>query len=99
MIIKDISNFKYGLIDKIEDNSAPRGAATGGYNWTTQGDHIELRRGFAILGDQNTGAGRITGLHVAYTAGDVAQPFRARGQKLEYLNLATSVWTEIGSNI
>src|SRR5690349_19756577 len=78
------------------------GVATDSLNWLTAkyGDHIELRRGQALLGQTRiTGEGKITGLGVGLRYDGVEVPFWSRGQKLEYYNANGDDRAEIGSDI
>ena len=95
--IKTISDFQYGIINTLEDSSIPRGASSNSLNWITEGDSVSLRRGSAILGNEITGAGIITGIYRAKRSDGTEILYRKRGQKLEYLLSAT--WTEIGTNV
>jgi hypothetical protein len=91
-----------GLNTFIKDQKTLKpGIATDALNWVTAkfGDHIELRRGQALLGTtRQTGAGKITGLGVGTRYDGVQVPVRARGQKIEYYDSATDDWIEVGSN-
>lgn len=101
-MIKNISikDFKYGLLNSIEDVSIPRGACSNMLNFLTKGTKVELRRGYTLLGTtENTGTGKITGLGVAKTPAGVDIVFRTRKRKIEYLNRATNDWVEVGSDI
>jgi len=95
--IKTINDFKWGTINTLEDRSIPRGASSNSLNWITSGDILELRRGSVILGNEVTGAGKITGVFVAKMSNSTEIAFRKRGRKLEYLKDET--WTEVGTNI
>jgi hypothetical protein len=95
-----ILNFKYGVINSIEPQSIPRGAASASLNWITKGSKIELRRGYALLGTtENTGTGRITGLGVGKKPNGNDIIYRTRKRKVEYLDTVTGDWAEIGTNI
>src|SRR5690349_21520446 len=95
-----IKDFKYGLIDSIEDITIPRGASSRMLNFLTKGSKIELRRGYTLLGTtENTGSGRITGLCVAKKPDGTDIVFRTRKRKIEYLDRSTNDWIEVGSNI
>ena len=51
-----IKNWTKGTVNRVEDETLPKGAASDSLNWLTKGDHIELRRGTreaAELGDAN----------------------------------------------
>jgi hypothetical protein len=96
---KTVSNFLKGLITSVEDRALPDGAASGALNWAYKGDRIELRRGYKVLGTEQAGAGKITGLHVTFKANGTQVLFRKRGRRLEYYNTATSDWAETGTNL
>jgi hypothetical protein len=97
--IKEIKTFTKGTITALEDHSIPDGAASDSLNWRTLGDKIELRRGYKVLGTEQTGEGSIDGLHVAFKADGTQILFRKRGRKLEYYDTATSDWVENGTDI
>ena len=67
-------NFKYGIIDSVEDNSIPREASSGSLNWLTKGSEIELRRGSYRLGITDNMVGKVTGGIVATRADGVEKP-------------------------
>lgn len=94
-----VTAFKYGVINNIEAQSIPNGAASDALNWLTKGDSIELRRGSDVLGTEIAGVGRITGLHVAYKADGTEVWFGTRSQGVYYYNSDTDLWVEIGTNI
>lgn len=91
--------FKYGLIDAIEEQSIPRGAASRSLGWLTKGDKIELTRGRYLLGTEVPGVGRVSGLGVGFKSNGTQVLFKTRGKKLEYFDETTSDWIEIGSDI
>jgi hypothetical protein len=92
-----------GLNTAIKDiRTLKPGIATDALNWVTAkfGDHIELRRGSALLGQtRQTGSGKITGLGVAIRYDGTEVPLRSRGQKIEYYDATTDDWIETGSNL
>jgi len=99
MRIKEVKTFIKGTINSIEDHSIPDGAASDSLNWRTLGDKIELRRGYKVLGTEQSGTGSIDGIHTAFRADGTQVVFRKRGRKLEYYNTATSDWSETGTDI
>lgn len=98
MIIREYKNFKYGIIDSLEARSVPEGAASAALNWLTAGDKIELRRGMLRLGTENTGTGRISGLHVGFKSDGTEVLFKTYARKIKYYDTVTSDWIEIGTN-
>ena len=96
-----VKNFTWGLMTKPDPQEIPDGAGADVLNWITVNSKIELRRGYAIVGTQQTGSGRISGLKVGYKVNNTQIPFRTRGQKMEYYDasLATPDWVEISSNL
>lgn len=97
---KRYQSFKKGLITTLEDYSIPDDASSKSLGWLAKGDHIELTRGRNLFGaTENTGAGKITGLHVARRADGTEQPFRVHGRIVEYFDLTTLDWVEVGTNI
>jgi hypothetical protein len=97
-----VSQFS-GLNTFIKDlKTLKPGVATDSLNWVTgkYGDHIELRRGSALLGNTRVdGAGKITGLGVGTRYDGVQVPFWSRGRKLEYYDASTDDRAEVGSDI
>ena len=98
--IHRIENFIHGQIDTAEGKSAPAGSASRSLNWMTLGDKIELRRGQARRGADD-GAGKVTGLSIAFTDAGVEVGIKSHGRKINYYDegLATPAWTEIGTNL
>lgn len=95
----EINEFKYGTIDSVEDSAIPRGAASRSLNWLTKGVSVELRRGMALLGaTENTGLGHISGLAVAQKPSGEEIVYRTRKRKVEYLDVATGDWVEVGTD-
>lgn len=81
----------------LEDGQTPDSL-----NWITgrYGDHIELRRGSALLGLTNiAGVGNVTSIGVGQTHNQVQVPFFTYGQKIKYYNATTGDTVEAGSNI
>lgn len=93
-----IENFISGTVDDLEDKSIPEDAASRSLNWLTNGTHIELRRGHAILGNRVTGSGKVTGLRMAPQANGTEVLFRTRQRKIESYDSPNDTWDEIGSN-
>lgn len=99
MFIQAVKNFTFGLITSIEKETTPRGASVDSLNWLTEGDHIELRRGYKILGTAQTGVGRANGIIKIVDAKKVDQLFASRDKKLLHYNRDTEDFDEIGSDI
>jgi hypothetical protein len=94
-----IKDFKYGLIDSIEQQSIPRGSSSSSLNFVTSGTKVELRRGYNLLGaTENTGTGRITGLGVAKKPDGTDIVYRTRKRKIEYFDTTTNDWVEVGTD-
>lgn len=98
MLIREYKNYKYGTIDTLEDHSIPHGAASRSLGWLTQGDKIELMRGRHLLGTENTGVGRISGIHVGEKADGTQVLFHSYARKIRYYDTVTSDHIEISSN-
>lgn len=96
---KEITKFDKGLINEIEPQSIEDGAASNEKNWLTKQDRIELRRGFGVLGGENSGTDKITGLAVGRRADGTEIPLRTWGTKVEYYNSTTNAWVEVGSDL
>ena len=96
MLIKEVRTFKHGVIDTIEAQSIPDGAASSSLNWITKGDKIELRGGFLLMGT-DVGVGKVTGLFVGKKADGTNVLFRSRARKIEYYDRTTSDWIEVST--
>lgn len=94
-----ILNFDKGLINTIEDFSIPDNAASSSLNWLTKGDKIELTGGYTIVGTENTGVGRITGLHIGELVNGSTQPFTSYLRKVKYYDNSTLDWVEISTDM
>jgi hypothetical protein len=91
-----------GLNTIIKDPKAVApGYAQDAKNWLTAklGDHIELRRGQALLGKTRNNAGKITGLGVGLRYDSVGVPYRTRGQMVEYYDATEDDWIEQSTNV
>lgn len=99
MFIQSVKNFTYGLITSIEKETTPRGASVDSLNWLTMGDHIELRRGYKLLGTEQTGTGKTNGIIKIVDSQKVDQLFASRDKKLLHYNRTTEDFEEIGSDI
>lgn len=97
---QEITAFPFGTIDTIADQSLPQGAASASQNWLTYGDRIELRRGYALLGTENTGAGEIFNTGVAEKSDGTQVLYRKNGRKLEYYDnfLGTRLFEHLSDN-
>lgn len=106
MIIPDftISKF-YGLNTNIKDiKTLKAGVSPDALNWITggkEGDHIELRRGQALLGQtRNTDTGgKVTGLGVGIKYDTTEIPFFSYGRKVKYYDSTTDDPIEVGSDL
>jgi len=106
MIIPDfkIDRF-FGINTNIKDKKTLKpGYSPDSLNWLTSGkdgDHIELRRGYAILGQtRNTDAnGKVTGLGVGAKYDGVQTPFYSHGRKVKYYDVITDDTIEVGSDL
>ncbi len=90
-------NFKHGVVNNIEAQSIPDGAASDSSNWLTKGDKIELRRGSAVVGTEVAGTGAVKGIFVAHKADGTAVKYKKIGRKL--MCYVGSDWIEVGSDI
>lgn len=95
---KIIKTFKDGLVNRIEPKDAPRGSASDCLNWHILGDHIELRRGRALLGTEIVGAGRVSGLKVLRKFDGTQYPFYTYARKVMYHDVASNTNTEVSSD-
>lgn len=99
MIVKQVENFTAGLVTRIEKKSIPVGSAAAMLNFRTKGDKTEIRRGYAVIGDDLGAGGQNQGVHTAYKADGTAILYRKRGRKLEYATDLEGTWTEVGTNL
>ncbi len=91
-----------GLITEIKDiKTLPIGASPDTINWITgrYQDHIELRRGYALLGATRRGAGKVTGLAVGERYDQTQVPFFTTGQKCYYYLTSTDDTAEVGTDM
>lgn len=91
---KYIKNFTKGLFTRLENESIPDGAASDSNNWMSMGDHIELRRGQTLMGVDNPGVGKISGLIVGDRFDAVQVPFQCVDRKIKYYDTVTEDWIE-----
>lgn len=100
MIDKEIKDFKYGVIDLIEEESIPPAASSSSDNFTTLGDRVELSGGNFNLGTTIDGdVSECTGIHVAYRRDGTQVLFRKRGRKLEVYDDEAETWDEAGTDV
>lgn len=95
---RSVTSFKSGLVDNVEAQSIPDGAASSSLNWLTRGDRVELRRGYSQLGpiECATGTGRNSGLGVAVRNGGGYVAFRKRKRILEAYQSSVGRWNGVG---
>lgn len=90
-----------GLVTSVKDiTELPNGATPDSLNWITgrDKDHIELRRGFALLGKtRRNGNGRISGLGVAQRADATQVPFFTFAQKILEYNVVQNDTIEVST--
>lgn len=103
MRIPDYTVSKFlGLNTFIKDTKTLKpGVASDSKNWNTAkfGDHIELRRGSALLGQtRQTGVGKVTGLGVGIKYDGTQIPFYTHGRKIKYYDAATDDTVENGTD-
>ena len=80
----------------------PDGFSPDSLNWITgsESDCLILRRGTALLGKtRQTGAGKITGLGIAYRPDGYEVPIYTHGRKIKYYDLATDDTYEAGIDV
>src|SRR5688572_19148584 len=93
-----IKTFVSGTQDDLEQESIREDAASASLNWLTSGDSLELRRGYALLGNRTDGVGKITGLRKGVRADGTEVLIRTRGRKVESYDSENETWDEAGSN-
>src|ERR1700744_1882292 len=104
LIIPDFTVTEFnGLNTYIKDiKELQDGATPDQLNWITGTfkDHIELRRGQALLGTNRiNGTGRVSGLGIGTMQNGTQVPFYSYGSHLAYYNATTNLTSEIGSSI
>ncbi len=97
--IREIKAFLFGTINTVDDSLIPDGASSDSLNWISCGDKIELRRGYLLIGNEVTGAGRISGLNVSTKVSGTEVLHRTRGRIVEYYNPTSLLWEELGTNL
>lgn len=106
MIINDYKLEKfYGLNTNVKDLKTLRpGITPDSKNWITggrEGDHIELRRGQALLGqtrNEDVG-GKVTGIGVGIRYDGVEIPFFSHTRKIKYYDEDTDDVIEVGTDL
>lgn len=94
-----VTSFTHGLIDSLEARSLPLGAASYNKNWLSKGDKIEIRRGMALVGAEQAGNGRISGLGVVYKADNSPLIIATYKKKVVYYDDVTELFSEIGTDL
>ena len=95
-----VENFKDGTVNKYEAKSIPRGAASDSSNFLTKLDKIELTRGRELIGDENTGTGRIRGLKVAGGSTGTQYIFKITNDGiLQYWNSTADTWDNVTTGL
>lgn len=83
------------------------GVSPDSLNWITgydpdnkKGDHIELRRGYALLGQTRVnGTGKVTGLGIGTRYDGTQIPFYTAGRKIKYYDPTANDVAEVGLNL
>lgn len=91
----EVENFNFGTVTRIDDDSVPRGGASESLNWMTQGDKIELRGGYALMGSKEEGVGLVTGLKKGDRFDEVEVLIKTHGRKVKYFDEVTKDWIEV----
>lgn len=97
-----VSTF-YGQNTSVKDiKTLKPGVSPDALNWITgkEGDHIELRRGYARLGTtEETGTGKITGLGVGVRYDGTELAWWSHGRKVKYYDVTSDDSIEVGTNL
>jgi hypothetical protein len=92
-----------GVNTSIKDiKTLKPGVSPDALNWITgkYGDHIELRRGTALLGQtRQAGNGKITGIGVGIRYDGVEVPFFSHGRKIKYYDVTTDDTVEVSTDL
>lgn len=104
MIIPDYTISSFGGVNTaVKDiKTLKKGLSPDSRNWLTGKflDHIELRRGYKLLGlTRQSGVGKITGMGVGIRYDGVEVPFFSHGRKVKYYNVSTDDTTEVGTDL
>ncbi len=103
MLLEDFSITTFrGTNTAVKDIKALKpGISPDSLNWITgkEGDHIELRRGYARLGATDAGTGKVTGLGVGIRYDGTEIVHYSHGRKVKYYDVATDDMIEVGSNL
>lgn len=97
--IVEMLDFKWGLINYLEPQQIPRGAAADELNFLARGTKIETRNGYTPLGTEIAGAGQSQGTYTAHKWDGTEIIYRARAGKLEYDSDGNGTWVEVGTNL
>src|SRR5688572_28710008 len=97
LLEKSVRKFSFGILDEIEAQSIPDGAASASLNWQTKGDKIELRRGSRRLGSDD-GVGAVTGLIVGTKQDGTEVLFKTYGRQIKYYDETTDDFEETGGS-
>lgn len=96
---KEVTTFKYGIIDSIEEQSIPAGSASSSSNFITKGDKVVLAGGNFNLGGTIEDTDENRGVHVAFRRDGVEILMRKRGRKLEIYDADADTWSESGTDL
>lgn len=100
MLFKEVKNFVFGLIKRIEGQSIPVGSVSDELNFISKGDRVELRRGTRIVGeDDGETPTSVTGIHTGYQNDNTPVLFKKIGRKLLYTFSLTEDWVECGTDL
>lgn len=91
------SRFLYGLMNYLDPQDVPRGAAVDPtINFITRGSKIETRNGYAAIAGEGGGSGSVSNTFTAHRWDGSEVLFQASGNSLFYLNDATDLFVEVG---
>lgn len=87
-----VKAFISGIHNLVDEELAPKDAATDSLNWITKDGRIELAYGRAIVGTEGA-TGKNYGEHTGYKVDGTEVRFRKVGTKIQYLSGST--WTDV----
>lgn len=94
--MRDYINFNWlGLLTRLKDDGVPKGYSSSVLNWMIFPDRIELRRGSELMGTENTGPGKITGLRVGKKIDGTEVLIITYDRKVMYYNETTEELVEV----
>jgi len=96
---KVVAAFDKGIVTEIGDEKIPYGSAADNNNWLDLGDRIELVRGQKLIGTEETGTGRVTGLTTVADIDGTEYMYRVKDTDLQIYNSTTEDWDDVKTDM